>query len=318
MLSNFLAVLVPFVIARGLFPILKRIILLSSPPNQTSRGGQSPAALIQGADAPEELGWGACLFFLDHITSRANILGPPNRQSPWSLRSLQEFGHESWENTKQAWMESRDLPWTITLAVGMALVFFGTIVAGVLCNLVLSDTTAISNHPGCNIYTPGSNTSNPSQTMAQKFYHDVEVDSGVYARRCYNASDGADGCDGFYQQSIPYTAIENVSCPFKGHSVDLCFDGPSSAFSLSTGKVPPEAIGINTPLKYTFERETTCAPLIMDDRLIRRTVDENNTIFYRYLYGRRKGGRGTCTGDLEFCTFELRIGFVDSPSYSLQ
>ena len=273
--------------------------------------------MTREADAPETLSWELLMSTFHRIAPGANVLEPRAQRLSWSLRSLQDFWHDLWNNFKQALGESRDLPWIIALAGGMALLFFGTIVAGVLCGFVVSDTTAISNHPGCNIYTPGSNTSNPSGTRSQKFYHDIEVDSGAYARRCYNASDGADGCNNFYQQSIPYTAIENVSCPFKGHSMDLCFDGPSSAFSLRTGKVLPEAIGINTPLKYTFERETICSPLLMDNRLIRRTVRENNTIFYRYLYGRRNGKQGMCTGDLDFCTFELRIGFVDGASYSL-
>jgi hypothetical protein len=80
----------------------------------------------------------------------------------------------------------------------------------------------------------------------------------------------------------------------------------------------PETIGINTPLKYTFQRDTTCSPLLMDDRFIKRLPLGNETykiVHFRYFYG-NSTGRLLCTSNFVNCTFELPISGVD-PQYSV-
>jgi len=67
---------------------------------------------------------------------------------------------------------------------------------------IISDTMAVSNFLGCGIYIGNvQNVTTESRHLSMKHYYEIEVDSGEYARRCYDAKDGADGCNLF---SIAY------------------------------------------------------------------------------------------------------------------
>ena len=324
MVSNLLAVLLPIAAQRGLFPILKRMIRLKwspthgtvSGPHQARNERLSLGDVVDQSHTAEGLSLRAFASFFLGVTPGRNQLPTVPPGLLWSWDSMRTFAAEAWDNLKHGFEESSDLRWTLLVAVAMALFFFGTIILSVFTAWVVTDTIAVSMHPACNIYVPNSSTGMPASTEGAKYFHDVEVDSAEYARRCYNASDGADGCNFFYQQSIPFTISENTTCPFKYGSDGLCFDGLLSGFTLNTSKVTPEAIGINTPLKYTFQRETTCSPLQMDNRFIRRVEAGNNTTYYQYLYGRQTGNQGGCRPDIDDCTFELILGMVDDQSYS--
>jgi hypothetical protein len=196
----------------------------------------------------------------------------------------------------------------------MAILFLGSILLSVFSAWVVSNTVAISTHPGCGIFTVNGSNDSQSFSRSQKYYHSIEEESAEYARQCYNTSGSSDSCTFFYKQSIPVFTTHNTTCPFQSKVGDLCFDGSSSAFTLSTGRVNPEIIGINTPLKYTFQRDTTCSPLRMDENFIRPFI-KNKTLYYRYFYGSRKGD-WDWSPEFTNCTFEVgSVLNVFSPSY---
>ena len=68
-------------------------------------------------------------------------------------------------------------------------------------------------------------------------------------------------------------------------------------------------LGSTRPYQYSFQRSTTCSPLLMDDRCIRPYVqhlpDGRQPPGSRYLYGNRTGEFSCTSTDLN-CTFELR------------
>lgn len=175
---------------------------------------------------------------------------------------------------------------------------------GVFSALVVSNSVAISAHPGRGIFRANGSMENPYYATMQKYYHDIEEESGYYSRRCYNLSERADGCNFFYEQSIQFDTFFNTTCPFTSELGPLCYDGPSSAVTFKTGIVKPETIGINTPLKYTFERETTCSPLRMDDTFIKRYVNKKKDVWFRYFYGSRTCD-WNCSQSISNCTYEL-------------
>jgi hypothetical protein len=153
--------------------------------------------------------------------------------------------------------------------------------------------------------------------MWQKLSYKIESESGEYAKRCYNVTNLTDGCNYFYRSSIPFTVRHNDTCPFQSEFGPLCTGGTSGAFTLTTGRVRPEVIGINTKHKLTFIRQATCSPLITDDRFVKPFLADNKQLYYRYFYG--KTTPSACTGGFSNCTFEIPTGLNDifSPSYSV-
>jgi hypothetical protein len=277
--------------------------------------GLSLRNVARESHSAEGLSLRSLASFFGRVVPGLIQVGTDIRSPTWSRISGSQFWLELWSNFKHVSAESSDLLLTLLMAFVMAAIFFGSILVGVYSASVNSTTVAISAHPGCNIYIPDFSWSNPLFTNTQKYFHEIEVESGEYARRCYNATDGSDGCNYFYKQSIQFSVTENTTCPFRSGSEDLCFGSPSSALTLTTGKVAPQTIGINTPLKYTFERETTCSPLRMDGDLIQRVVDDKNTVYYRYFYGSRVANQFGCPSNLINCTYELP--FIIDQSYKV-
>ena len=118
--------------------------------------------------------------------------------------------------------------------------------------------------------------------ITRPYQRDVELESALYAAKCYHAPENADGCNFFRYQSIPTATVENdVECPFRG---GMCHLGSKSALKLSTGKVDSQTIGVNAPKRYTFERNSTCAPLNMNASFISLHEADNMNII-RYHYG---------------------------------
>jgi hypothetical protein len=317
-LSNCLAVFLSIAIQRGIFRITKRIILATCPiftdvsanPGVAEESRPTKSAslrdLTEESHSPEGLCLRSFASFFGRVVPGLIQVGANTRRSTWSRVFGRQFWFQLWDNFKDVSAESTDLLLTLLVAFIMGFIYFGSILVGVYSALVSTTTVAVSAHPGCNIYGAASNWDNPSFSNVQKYYHQIEAESGEYARRCYNATGGSDGCNYFYTKSIPFSATENATCPFGRESGDLCFNGPSSALTLTTGKVRPEAIGINTPLKYTFERETTCSPLRTDGGLIQRVIDDNK-ISYRYFYGTRVANQFGCPSNLINCTYELPL-----------
>lgn len=170
--------------------------------------------------------------------------------------------------------------------------------------LVVCDSVALSDSPLCNLKYSASKE-DPDNKF-RTFYVDLETESARYAKSCYGASTGYDSCDQFYRRSIPYTVQQNDSCPFPG---DICHGGHSGAFSLDTGLVSIDAIGINTGLRHRFRRKTTCSPLRTDQtRFLQADEDSTGKISWSYSYGSlpRSIWR-SCASSRTNCTWRVPI-----------
>jgi hypothetical protein len=229
----------------------------------------------------------------------------------FSARFWTSFIHLIGEN-------STDLGYSIFLVFFSSLFYIGSLLLGIMCTYpVVSDSVAVSRSPHCGIImSPEANEADaPRYTIWKKYYHDIAVESQQYASTCYNAEDGADGCSFFYEQSIQYAAGHDDTCHFKDQSKTLCFNNSTTAYTLSTGVVDAKVIGINSPLRYTFQRSLTCSPLRMDVDHIRPLI-KDNVLHFRYFYGGRSG-EFNCSSDLPNCTFELPVYKSSGTTYNL-
>ena len=269
---------------------------------------------VKESHSPEGLFWR--LIKLLFCGVRAGLI-----QLPTTKPSRQSICH-TWESFKSRVSEQ---PGALFLAIGTAGLYIGIILISIYSVLVAGNTIAVSdNHPGCGIFLTNDSTGllpNPYWSRWRKYYHDLESESGEYARRCYNGTDHGDDCNYFYEPSIQFTVKDNDTCPFESKFGPLCIGGSSGAFTLSTGYVRPETIGINTELNYTFVRQATCSPLLMDDRFVRPVLPvdmDNEGLTFRYFYGNSTGS-SACSGGLSNCTCELSAGFHigSSSSYSV-
>jgi hypothetical protein len=147
---------------------------------------------------------------------------------------------DTWDNFKNRLQEQ---PWALFLAFSMASLYVGAIIIGIFSAFLASNAIALSDHhPGCGIFYPNDTglIYTPYGSTWLKYFHGLESESGEYARRCYNGTGLADDCNSFYEPSIQFSVKHNDTCPFKSEFGPLCFGGPSSAFTLSTGYLGPE------------------------------------------------------------------------------
>jgi hypothetical protein len=312
-LSNALAVFLA-VAAKATFTIAKRFILFVDKKTPDTIAPEVLGA-VRESHSPEGLFWRLCKLLFGGVVAgliELPVAGfiPQNRG--FGFPSRESLGH-TWDNFID---RLKGLPWALFIAFSMATLYIGLILGSIFSVLVVDNSVAVSNHPGCGMLMYNHST-DPYVTMRQKYFYDIESESGEYARRCYNGTNLADGCNYFYQPSIPFTVRHNDTCPFKSEFGPLCIGGTSGALTITTGRVRPEVIGINTKLKYTFIRQATCSPLITDDRFVRPFLMDNQNLYYRYFYGNTIPS--ACSGGFSNCTFEIRAG-VDSgfsASYSV-
>jgi hypothetical protein len=161
--------------------------------------------------------------------------------------------------------------WIFCLSA-FGLLIWGSIASG---NIV-SDSITLSDGKECAFWIPDASAPLKENGTYSHFYLQ-EVEAGEYAKNCYGAPEGADGCNLFVSQDMPYTEIEN----------DLCLDGRFSALTMSTPLVSSKSLGINVPIGYLFNRTTTCAPVKRDG-----FVKENGDT-YEYNYGPITGLRNS-------------------------
>jgi hypothetical protein len=304
-LTNALAVFLA-VAAKGSFIIAKRGILIIDKKNPDKIAPEVLDA-VRESHSPEGLFWRLCTLLCGGVFAGIIELPAPGLvPRRFRVPSRQDLRH-TWENFVD---RLKGLPWGLFLAFSMATLYIGTILISIFSVLVVDNSVAISNHAACSIVISNGSAGlepNPYLSTWKKYFYDIESESGEYARRCYNGSNLADSCNYFYQPSIPFTIRHNDTCPFKSEFGPLCVGGTSGAFTLKTGYVRPEAIGINTKHKYTFVRQATCSPLITDDRFVRPFFDENKSLYFRYFYG---NSESACSGGFSNCTFEIRGGLV--------
>jgi hypothetical protein len=157
----------------------------------------------------------------------------------------------------------------------LSVIFFAVFVCFTIATIYIaqlaSDGISLSASPNCGKWELDS-----SIDILSPFSYMQEMESGDYARRCYNASSGADGCNFFFTQNIEYHE-KNDTCPFAS---GFCLEGNLPAYTLSTGLVKSQDLGINVPVGYTFNRTSTCAPIQRDDYY--GVTDDG---FIEYYYG---------------------------------
>ena len=192
-----------------------------------------------------------------------------------------------------------------------ASLYLGTYVSNLICGILTAnlatDSTALSASPDCGYYLPSSATGLENASLiSQPYEFKAQLDSADWARNCYHADHGTDGCNFFLQRSISYTVEHNAACPFPDY---MCHGGASSALAFSTGAVDAREIGINAPKTWEFERNTTCSPLNMNETFIQLSRNGSELTF-KYCYG---AGDGFGDHTWETKSYDTDLG--QSPSY---
>ena len=161
--------------------------------------------------------------------------------------------------------------------------YAGFLACGVVTAYLATDSKALSTNSKCGLYVPSSNLSQ-SQDVLGPFAFQAQLDSAKLAESCYDTESGANDCNFFVQQSIPYTPSDDP-CPF----VDgMCHENMSSASQFSTGPIDAATVGINAPRTWQFQRNTTCVPLNRNETYI--TTSEKDGIYtHTYNYGSSNG-----------------------------
>ena len=123
--------------------------------------------------------------------------------------------------------------------------------------LVVNGDLAISQAPGCGIYKPplgGPMIVNASRNIDQE----TEIDANQYAANCFDADNGADGCNFYSKQKIAIHEHHDQPCPF---GADICPEDGTKGYSLETVIFSASDLGINAAETYSIKRTATCIPL---------------------------------------------------------
>ncbi len=172
---------------------------------------------------------------------------------------------------------------TVLLAVLLIATFAGFLTCGVVTAYLATDSKALSSSSRCGLYVPAPNGSQVEHAMGP-FAFQAQLDSSQLAENCYDKASGADGCNFFVQQSIPYTHSD-AACPFPD---GMCHENMSSASHFSTGPIDAAAVGVHAPQTFEFQRNTTCVPLNGNETYI-STTGTNGTYTHTYNYGSSNG-----------------------------
>ena len=213
-----------------------------------------------GATAESHSELGAAFAFIETVWKYlgSGCLSLPN--GPTSIK-------QRWpRHMKLVWRNLLQRPFDVLLSLMVSVFFVAIFVAEssgtILSANIVSDTTALVSSEKCEI---GS------------WYVTSQGAAYEYARNCYHAELGANGCNFFYNQSIAYTEKHGQKCPFIS---EICANGSNSAISLDTGLVDAKVVGINSAAHLQFRRTTTCAPLRIDGEILNFTmIDETFNIW---------------------------------------
>ncbi|KAF2115544.1 hypothetical protein BDV96DRAFT_82414 [Lophiotrema nucula] len=109
-----------------------------------------------------------------------------------------------------------------------------------------------------------------------------------YAQDCYSSTSSSGGgiCTSFAKAQIPYTALKNASCPFRG---DIC-RAPNTTIQLDTGFVDTHHhLGLNAPAsrRLKFRLLMKCAPLVLEEYAVDYTWANGSQVvpYRKYFYG---------------------------------
>ena len=160
--------------------------------------------------------------------------------------------------------------------------YIGIVSCSALTARLATDSKALANHATCGIYRAPANWTGLEGSRLIDF--NTELQSAALAESCFHASEGADGCNSFIQQSIPYS-ISHPACPFR--DAGMCYNGGSHVVRFSTGHVDSRAFGLNLPETLQFWRETTCSLLTIKSTFVYARIWKGSPIYY-YSYGYSK------------------------------
>jgi hypothetical protein len=183
-----------------------------------------------------------------------------------------------------------DSPKTFTWISVLALLLFGSFIGQQILAIsaasILSDSTAISTSPHCGAWSPDGrgiySDNNSIFEPIQSHYKQRGVAAITYAETCYSPDAKIEQCRYVYQPRIEFHEFHNVSCPFLG---DVCLLRNNSAFTLDTGYVDAEILGINEPERVQFRLTKVCAPVVVNETYIETRKDDAEgslQITYRY------------------------------------
>jgi hypothetical protein len=160
-----------------------------------------------------------------------------------------------------------------------AVSYFSILACITLTASLATDSTALSDHAACGIYQDSANSSDEASLKAVAF--NAELESAALTEKCFNTDAGADGCNFFLQQSIPYQ-VSSAPCPFR--DATMCSVADSQIVHFSTGAINARAIGINTAMRMQFSRDTTCSPITVNETFAEAKTLNGSLVFY-YYYG---------------------------------
>lgn len=165
----------------------------------------------------------------------------------------------------------------LVLLIGpsIALIVTSVVAAGLATTKV-----ALSSAADCGDYEFEFNPRTYADAFLE-YEREAESQAAEYAQKCYGPTSIATDCNKFYKQNITYKANESL-CPFYG---DVCQRGRNGAYTLTTGLVSSTVLGINAANPYFFERTTTCAPIIADERYVKVGVSDRGEEQWEYWYG---------------------------------
>ena len=163
----------------------------------------------------------------------------------------------------------------------------GMIIGGILSADIRSVGPVRMDSQVCGLWLFDGETRSDLATRAGLNDLAKEERAAQYADNCYRQQDGVDKrrCSLFYRENLPYGSADfSRPCPFKGdicsHNITVTFESPL---------IDASEIGINSPSTHKFRRTTKCAPLRMDERFIKKTIEDGRTT-YTYFYGEKPGG----------------------------
>jgi hypothetical protein len=135
--------------------------------------------------------------------------------------------------------------------------FVGEQISAIAAASIVSGSIALSTSPNCGNWVPHDHHNPSSGLDLLNFWAEKNLRAVSYAETCYEENAIPEACNIFYNMTIGYSDMHNASCPFLGN---VCLYGDTSAYTLDTGFVDSNVLGVNAPRRYQIRRKTTCAP----------------------------------------------------------
>jgi hypothetical protein len=250
-------------------PYFPRAHLFANTSNEPSRITSGLWDTIKDATSFED---GGARLFRRHLAQ-----SPPQ---------IGEISGGVWKNFITMFKNFKEDKWGFVLisAKRLALftIFIGEQVMAITAAGIVTGSTALSASPNCGVWKP--DTSNvpiwEGEYRLLNFVSDPAFRAATYAETCCGENSTADACNTFYRMNLKFEENHNSSCPFDGDGV--CLFGENSAYSLDTGYLDSNILGINGVQRYQFRRRTSCAPLVVNTSYIRFGEDDAARVDYFY------------------------------------